>query len=131
MIVLDTHVWVWWVHADPQLTPEFQRTLDAHEKAGLGVSAISCWEGAKLVEYKRLVLPCPVREWLEQALAYPGVQLLDLTPDIAVASTELPGEFHRDPADQILVATARLLGCPVITADEKIRKYPHVQALPA
>jgi PIN domain nuclease of toxin-antitoxin system len=52
LIVLDTHVWVWWVHADPRLTPEFQRTLDAHEQAGLGVSAISCWEVAKLIEYK-------------------------------------------------------------------------------
>jgi PIN domain nuclease of toxin-antitoxin system len=131
LIVLDTHVWVWWVHADPRFTPEFQRVLDEHEQTGLGVSAISCWEVAKLVEYKRLVLPCPVRDWLDQALAYPGVRLLDLTPQVAVASTQLPGVFHRDPADQIIVATALLLGCPVVTADEKIREYPHVEVLPA
>lgn len=131
MIVLDTHVWIWWVHADPRLTPELQRTLDAHEQTGLGVSAISCWEVAKLVEYKRLVLPYPVSHWLDQALTYPGVQLLDLTPGVAVASTQLPGEFHKDPADQIIVATALLRGCPVVTVDEKIRKYPYVQVLPA
>lgn len=108
----------------------FKQILDAHEQTGLGVSAISCWEVAKLVEYGRLVLPCPVNEWLGEALAYPGVQLLDLTPTVAVASTQLPGEFHRDPADQIIVATALVHRCPLATADEKIRRYPHVQVLP-
>lgn len=129
MIVLDTHIWVWWVHEDLRLTPEQHQTLTKHEQTGLGVSVISCWEIAKLVEYKRLVLPCHTLEWLDQALAYPGVQLLELSPQIATASTELPGEFHRDPADQIIVATARVLNCPLLTADEKIRKYPHVQVL--
>ena len=76
---------------------------------GLGVSVISCWEVAKLVENGRLKLQCPVEEWIEQALAYPGVQLLQLTPGIAVESTQFPGSFHRDPADQIIVATARKL----------------------
>jgi PIN domain nuclease of toxin-antitoxin system len=85
---------------------------------------------AKLVEYKRLALPYPTLEWLEKALSYPGVQLLPLTPQIAAESTQLPREFHKDPADQILVATARVLGCPLVTADEKIRRYPHVQVLP-
>lgn len=129
MIVLDTHIWVWWVHGDARLSPEQHQTLAAHEPTGLGVSAISCWEVAKLVEYKRLVLPCPTIEWLDQALAYPGVQLLDLSPQIATESTELPGEFHKDPADQIIVATARVLDSPLFTADEMIRKYPHVQVL--
>ena len=69
MIVLDTHIWVWWVHADPRLSQAHAAALRANEATGLGVSAISCWEVAKLVEYKRLVLPCPTREWLETALA--------------------------------------------------------------
>lgn len=129
MIVLDTHIWVWWVHGDPRLTPAQQQVLTANEQTGLGVSVISCWEVAKLVEYKRLVLPYPTLEWMNQALAYPGVQLLDLSPQIATESTELPGDFQRDPADQIIVATARVLGCPLLTADEKILKYPHVQRL--
>ena len=65
-------------------------------------------------------------EWFDQALDYPGVQLLALTPEIAIESTRLPGEFHRDPADQIIVATARVYGCPLVTSDEKIVNYLHV-----
>lgn len=129
MIVLDTHIWVWWVHDDPQLTHRQKSWIQEHEEQGLGVSVISCWEVAKLVEYNRLILSCPVAEWFDQALAYPGMQLLPLTPRIAVESTQLPGTFHRDPADQIIVATARVYDCPLLTADEKIRHYPHVKLL--
>jgi PIN domain nuclease of toxin-antitoxin system len=129
MIVLDTHIWVWWVHEDPQLTQRQKTWIQEHEEQGLGVSAISCWEVAKLVEYQRLTLPCPVAEWMNQALAYPGIQLLPLTPRIAVESTQLPGSFHRDPADQIIVATARVYDCSLLTADGKILDYPHVKLL--
>lgn len=129
MIVLDTHIWVWWIHDDPQLTQRQRAWVQEHEDQGLGVSAISCWEVAKLVEYHRLILSCPVAEWFDQALAYPGMQLLPLTPRIAVESTQLPGSFHRDPADQIIVATARVYDCPLLTADDKILRYPHVKLL--
>lgn len=129
MIVLDTHVWVWWIHATSQLTPANLQSLDAAAPDGLGVSAISCWEVAKLVEYGRLRLPCDVEQWLQQGLAHPGVQLLDLTPRIVVESTRLPAPFHRDPADQLIVATARVHGVRVATADNKILEYPHVQTL--
>lgn len=129
MIVLDTHIWVWWVHGDRQLTAEHQTHIEGNAETGLGVSVISCWEIAKLVEYGRLVLPCPTGEWLEQALAYPNVVLLELTPRIVVESTELPGEFHHDPADQIIVATARVHSCSVLTADERIQSYRHVRTL--
>jgi PIN domain nuclease of toxin-antitoxin system len=111
MILLDTHIWVWWVHDDPQLTDEQKKLIRENEEKGLGVCVISCWEVAKLVEYNRLTIPCPVSEWLKQALSYPGIRLLNLTPRIAVESTELPGEFHKDPADQIIVATARVYNC--------------------
>jgi PIN domain nuclease of toxin-antitoxin system len=130
MIVLDTHIWVWWVHDAPELTEEYRRVIVQHEPTGLGVSAISCWEVAKLVEKGRLGLPCSIDTWLDQALAYPGVQLLPLTPAIAVASTQLPQPFHRDPADQIIVATARVHHCSLITMDTLIRAYQHVQLLP-
>lgn len=130
MIVLDTHIWVWWVHNDPALTDEYREIIQAHEDEGLGVSVFSCWEVAKLVELKRLTLHCSIKEWLETALHYPGIQLLALTPEIAVESTQLPGEFHRDPADQIIVATARIYDCPLLTVDNKIRNYPHVKLLP-
>jgi PIN domain nuclease of toxin-antitoxin system len=71
-------------------------------------------------------LPQKLDECLEQALSYPGIQLLSLTPEIAIESTQLPGEFHRDPADQVIVATARLYDCPLVTSDTKILEYPHV-----
>ena len=126
MIVLDTHAWVWWVHEDAHLTETQKSAIAASETDVVGVSAISCWEIAKLVEYDRLDLSTPLDEWFEQALSYPGVQLLALTPEIAIESTRLPGEFHRDPADQIIVATARVYDCPLVTSDEKILTSPHV-----
>lgn len=130
MIVLDTHVWVWWVHDETQLPENYRAYLQTREAEGLGVSIISCWEVAKLVEYKRLKLPMPVADWFDQALAYPGMQLLELTPHIVVESTQLPGTFHRDPADQMIVATARVYDCPLVTLDDKIRAYTHVQLQP-
>jgi PIN domain nuclease of toxin-antitoxin system len=129
VILLDTHIWIWWIHGDERLSKEYAELLQLHEKAGLGVSVISCWEVAKLVEYQRLELPCSVNEWITQALAYPHVQLLNLTPQIAIEATQLPQPFHRDPADQIIVATARILGCQLMTLDGKIRNYQHVELL--
>lgn len=127
MIVLDTHIWIWWVNGGTQLTQEYQDYIQSQESHGLGISIISCWEVAKLVERNRLILSIPVDQWLDQALAYPGIYLLELTPNICVESTQLPGEFHRDPADQILVATARVYDCPLVTMDSKILSYIHVQ----
>jgi PIN domain nuclease of toxin-antitoxin system len=131
MIVLDTHIWVWWVHGDTQLIQEYYEYIQQQESQGLGISAISCWEIAKLVERGRLMLPIPVDEWLDQALAYPGMRLLELTPRICVESTQLPGEFHRDPADQIIVATARVYDCSLVTMDSKILSYSYVQKQPS
>jgi PIN domain nuclease of toxin-antitoxin system len=75
----------------------------------------------------KLSLKVPVDLWIDQALAYPGIQLLPLDPKIAIASTQLPPPFHNDPADQIITATARDLNCPLATDDGKILVYPHVQ----
>ena len=130
MILLDTHIWVWWVHGSPQLLSDYRDYVQAHESEGLGISAISCWEVAKLAEGGRITLPLPVGEWLTMALTYPGIRLLGLSPQVAVESTQLPGVFHRDPADQIIVATARLYRCPLVTMDTKIRAYAHVQTAP-
>ena len=91
------------------------------------MSVISCWEVAKLVQYGKLDLDRPVSEWIDSALVRPGLELLPLTPAIAVESTQLPEPFHRDPADQMIVATARFLRIPLLTEDSKILDYPHVQ----
>ena len=129
MIVLDTHIWVWWVDGNARLTTRQLELIQRYAPEGLGVSIISCWEVAKLVEVGRLVLSYPVQDWIAQALAYPNVQLLNLTPEIAVVSTQLLGAFHRDPADQLIVATARVYDCPLLTADERILSYASVKTL--
>jgi PIN domain nuclease of toxin-antitoxin system len=117
------------VQDENKLSKTQLHAIQSNENLGLGISAISCWEIAKLVEYQRLVLPCPVSTWFQMALAYPGIQLLELTPEIAVESTQLPNFQHRDPADQIIVATARVHQSPLVTSDEKLLIYPSVQSL--
>ncbi|MDZ7667174.1 MAG: type II toxin-antitoxin system VapC family toxin [Desulfotignum sp.] len=129
MILLDTHIWVWWIHNDDRLTESVREHIKVNEDEGLGVSVFSCWEVAKLVELKKLTLHCPIDEWMDTALDYPGIRLVELTPETVIESTRLPGEFHRDPADQIIVATARIHNCPLLTADDKILNYSHVKLL--
>jgi len=128
VIVLDTHIWIWWVHGDSKLSQTALQAIQQNEQIGIGISAISCWEIAKLVEYNRLTLPCTINDWFTQALDYPSVRLLELTPKIAIESTQLSG-FHKDPADQIIVATARIFNCPLVTSDSKIIAYPNVQTI--
>ena len=129
MILLDTHIWIWWVHKDKTLKQQQKKIIQKHEGSGLFVSIISCWEVAKLVEHKRLEIPCSLDEWFKQALDYPGIRLIELTPRIITESIQLPGLFHRDPADQIIVATARVYKSPLLTVDKKIQEYTHVETL--
>ena len=130
MIILDTHIWVWNVQGDKRLPGDYTKLIQRYESIGLGVSAISLWEIAKAVEYGRLSLPSPIEDWFLTALAYPGITLLPLTPQIAIESTRLPDLFHKDPADQIIVATARIYNYPLVTFDSKILNYKHVKLLP-
>ena len=129
MVLLDTHIWYWWVARPQDLTPSQAKNLRDNEPHGLGVSVMSCWEIAKLVSLGRLALGQKVDGWMRQALAYPGVQLIGLSLEIALEANQLPGTFHRDPVDQLLVATARVLQIPFLTADGKILQYPHVTLL--
>ena len=129
MIILDTHIWVWWVHDISRLTKTQVEAIGVNESEQIGVCTISCWEVAKLVEYGRLELPCSLREWFDQALSYPGIGLVELSPSIALESTRLPGWFHRDPADQIIVATARVFECPLVTSDRRILGYSYVESV--
>lgn len=130
MIILDTHIWIWHVQGDQRLTADYTKIIQQYESIGLGVNAISLWEIAKAVEHGRLSLPVPLEDWFLIALAYPGITLLPLTPQISIESTRLPGTFHKDQSDQIIVATARVFDCPLVTYDTKIFNYSHVQLLP-
>jgi PIN domain nuclease of toxin-antitoxin system len=122
MIILDTHIWISWVDEHPKLSRQNRECIEANQASGLGVSIISCWEIAKLVEKNRLTFECPLEEWLELALDYPGIQLLQLSLPIILESTRLSG-FHADPSDQIIVATARVSGLSLLTQDQKILNY--------
>jgi PIN domain nuclease of toxin-antitoxin system len=126
VIVLDTATWIWRASDPKRLTTSARRAIDEAESAL--VSAISVWEVAMLVAKRRIQLDRPVEQWVDIALALPGIQLAPLEPAIAVRSTKLPGEFHPDPADRIIVATALENAVPIVTPDERIRSYPHVQA---
>ena len=129
MILLDTHVLIWWVNGEHhRLSNSALAAIDAEEHQRL-VSAISCWEVAMLVERGRLGLSIDCERWLNLVESVPRLQLLPLSPAVAVASTRLPGTFHPDPADRFLVAQARDLNIPLVTADSKIRAYPHVRSL--
>jgi PIN domain nuclease of toxin-antitoxin system len=127
VILLDTHIWIWWVSQSDRLQRRHRELLYSGADRVFGVSVISCWEVAKLAQYGRLQLDRAVELWIGDALAQPGVSLVHLNPQIAVESTQLPPPFHRDPADQLLVATARVLGCPFLTEDIKITAYPHIR----
>ena len=117
-------------YRDPRILSSPQlAAIISNEDDVIGISAISCWEIAKLVEYGRLPLVADLPEWFEIALGFPGVTLLPLTPDIVIEATSLPGDFHRDPADQIIVATARVNECPLVSTDRQIVNYPHVQTI--
>jgi len=131
MIVLDTHVWIWWVEGDlAKLSPDQTRLIRAHEATGgTLISAISCWEVAMLEEAQRLSFAVPIGQWLAAALRYPGFELAPLSPEIAVESVRLPPPFHRDPADRIIGATARVRQCPLLTRDRRILAYPHVTSV--
>jgi PIN domain nuclease of toxin-antitoxin system len=128
MILLDTHIFIWWIDNSPRLSQNHRQIIQEQQENGLGISIYSCWEIAKLVEYGKLELKFSIEDWLEIALSHPNLQSIDLTIPIIIKSTQLSG-FHKDPADQIIVATSIILGIPLLTADEKIIAYPDVTTL--
>jgi PIN domain nuclease of toxin-antitoxin system len=120
MILLDTHAWIWWASRSANLSTAARQSIDAEGE--VGVAAISCWEVAMLVDKGRLKLDRDVGLWVDQAVALPKVVLLALTPQIAVASVRLPSGFQGDPADRMIVATAKQQGVPLVTKDERIQR---------
>jgi PIN domain nuclease of toxin-antitoxin system len=125
LIVLDTHAWIWLINGDEQL--RLSEALPLIERAAqlsnVKVSAISVWEVSMLEAKGRISFSMECLDWVKQALAAPGISLVPLTPEIAVLSSRLPGEFHGDPADRIIVATALELSASLVTKDKKILRY--------
>lgn len=124
MIVLDTHVWIWWENGTGSLTPPQRQAIESEYRTGeLGISVVSCWEIAMLVGKGRLQLGLETLGWFRTALHRPSVRLLPITPEIAVRAYRLPEPFHPDPADRLIVATAAEHGCPLATSDRRIVEY--------
>jgi len=129
MIVLDTHIWFYYINDGPEKLPAEARKA-IRDNDVLGVSIISCWEIAMLVAKNRLRFSIDVQDWITQALKYKGIKLIELTPEIAVLATRLPGDFHKDPADRIIAASSLKIGAPLITLDKRIKEWGHVQTIP-
>jgi len=120
-VLLDTHVWWWWITGEPRLSAAQRRRLaKITPQSPALVSDISLWEVAKLLSLGRIEMDVPLREWLEGASAEPLVRRCGISPAVAAEVAALPDSFHRDPADRILVATARILGATMLTQDERI-----------
>ena len=130
MIVLDTHVWVLFVSNPELLSKRAKRSLDtAMEEKGILISSISTWEVALLVAKKRLRLTLDLTDWIAKSEALPFITFIPVDNSVAIKSVNLPQPLHNDPADRIIIATAISMGALLITKDEKILKYPHVQTI--
>ena len=116
MIILDTHFWFWWLLESPKLSTQSAEAIAINTE--IGISAISCWELAMLLSKNRIMLSMDVQIWLNLALQHPKVILLPLSPEIAVLSTRLPGEFHGDPADRLIVASSLVHKVSLVSKDE-------------
>jgi PIN domain nuclease of toxin-antitoxin system len=124
MLLLDTHVLLWIAEGLPQLSLSSRELIDnAAAEEGLAVSAISFWEVAMLEMRQRISLSLPVPAWREVILDKSGATEIPVTGDVAIESVFLPGGLQEDPADRLLVATARLQGCRLATRDEGILQY--------
>jgi PIN domain nuclease of toxin-antitoxin system len=134
-LLLDTHVLVRLIDGNQKLGVRAREAIRlAYSEDRAVVSAITPWEIALLISKGRLTLEREVLTWIHAALAVPGVRLIPLEPEIAVSSTRLPWEMHPDPADRILVATARHLGATLVTADQALLDFSgkgHFRALDA
>ena len=129
-LLLDTHVWLWSQEHPERLGRRAGKLLVAAGHLN-HVCAISTLEVARLIAAGHIVLSMPLQAWVQQALGELAAQTLAVTHEIAVEAYSLPGRFHKDPADRILVAAARLHGCTFVTADDRILDYREVRSVDA
>ncbi len=121
MIILNTHIWIWWVNGN-ESELGLSRTKQIQDANEVGVSAISCFEVAWLQHHNRIKLSCSLNSWFEKALNGSDTTLLPLTPEIAVQAVELP-EHHSDPQDRIIIATALKYNADIMSVDRKFPLY--------
>ncbi len=130
-LLLDTHIWVRYLNGDTTLPATIVNLVETRRSSGHAfVSVISIWEIALLHEKGRLSLPSTVSAWAERALQLPGIQLLPFSPAIAIESVRLPKPMHKDPADRILVASARVEALELVTLDKAVLFFARETNLP-
>lgn len=127
MIILDTHAWIWWTTDSSNLSEKASKAIK--NASSIGIPAICCWEIAMLAAKKRIGLSMDVQVWIDLALQKNRVQIVPLSPEIAVLSSRLPGEFHGDPADRLIVATSLALKAPLVSKDCKISSCGFVRTI--
>ena len=130
MIILDTHAWIWWISNPEKLGAAASSAIEqAMQENNIFLSSISTWEIALLVAKGRLALTINVRDWVRKTESLPFIRFMSVDNTIALRSVDLPGAFHADPADRIIVATALSTGLPLVTKDEKIRACSFVRTI--
>ncbi len=130
MIVIDTHVLVWWLTGAPGLSRKAERALAAHGDPGqIVVSAISLLEIATATRRGRLRLSMPLDQWLAAVNSLPEIRVEPVSAEIAVRAGGLAEPMHGDPADRLIVATSAALGVPLVTGDKKIQAYRGVKTI--
>ena len=131
--LLDTHAWLWAVLGDARLAARARRAIAAAtDRSRIGLAAISLKEAAWLLAHGRVVVSEAGRswpDWLRDAASAPGLEVLPMTVEVAIGWEQLPEAFPKDPADRMIVATARLHGLTLITADGALRKHAEVPTL--
>ena len=130
-LLLDTHIWVRYINGDSTLAAKIVEAVEAARREGaVYVSVISIWEAAMLVNKARLSLPLGLDAWVNRALELPGVHLLPFSPAIAIETVRLPEPMHKDPADRILVASARVERLRLVTLDGAVLRFARLNQLP-
>ena len=129
MIVLDTHAWWWSVSEPRQLSRKARQLINRTPPEKRTIASISIWEFAMMVTRGRINLTISPDEWLDYAINKTGITILHLNSKIALESCNLPGDFHKDPADRIIVAATRVSRSKLITKDQKILEYPYVTTI--
>ncbi|MBI4064802.1 type II toxin-antitoxin system VapC family toxin [Candidatus Gottesmanbacteria bacterium] len=130
MILLDTHVLLWWLENDKHLSLRARSVIEQERKSGeIAVSSISVWEICMLIKGGRLNLARDIETWINDLEAVPFLQITPVNHQMMQSAVFLPEPFHKDPADRIIVATALRLGVPLVTGDAKIRGYRHVRTV--
>lgn len=130
--LLDTHIWLWYMNGNKELSRKIRDLIsEAICKRQIHVAAISLWEIAMLDKKKRIIMEMPCLEWINRSIELISLQVINLTPEIAADSCCLPGKFQGDPADRLIVASARIENMTLITKDKRILSCDSVTKISA